>query len=175
MFMSTGMRQKLALSIALGCQAPVVMLDEPTANLDPNVRQTVLQLIREIRLQERTIILSSHIFDDIDETCDHVAILKSGELVEQVDMAELQNTHWLSGRALNPASRSARQWQELVEEQPRVVSHRIHRSATHGEQIELQLNGEPQAWFQWVSRLGLENVQIQRGGIRAIYEKYHRA
>ena len=173
MFMSTGMRQKLALSIVLGCQAPIVMLDEPTANLDPNVRQTVLQLIREIRAQGRTVILSSHIFDDIDESCDQVAILKSGELVGRVDMAELQHTHWVSGEVASDASRSPQQWQALVERQPLIVSHHVRRSAATGEQIELQFQGEPQQWFQWVAALQLKNMLIQRGGIRAIYERYH--
>ena len=171
MFMSTGMRQKLALSIVLGCQAPVVMLDEPTANLDPNVRQTVLQLIRDIRSQGRTVILSSHIFGDIDETCDQVAILRSGALVGRVDMADLQQTHWVSGRVANDALRSPQQWQELVDRQPLIVSHHLHRGAAHGEQIELQLKGEPQQWFQWIAELQLTNMQIQRGGIRAIYER----
>ncbi len=173
MFMSTGMRQKLALSIVLGCQAPVVMLDEPTANLDPNVRQTVLRLIGEIRSQGRTVILSSHIFGDIDETCDQVAILKSGELVEHVHMAELQHTHWVSAHVASGVSRSPQQWQELVDRQPLIVSHHRHRSAAHSERIELQLKGEPQQWFQWLSELQLTNMQIQRGGIRAIYERYH--
>jgi len=175
MFMSTGMRQKLALTIVLGCQAPVVMLDEPTANLDPNVRQTVLRLIREIRSQGRTVILSSHIFGDIDETCDQVAILKSGELVGRADMAELQHTHWVSGRLASDVSRSPQQWQELVARQPLIVSHHLLRSTGPGTQIELQLKGEPQQWFPWISELKLENLQIRRGGIRAIYERYHHA
>ncbi len=173
MFMSTGMRQKLALSIVLGCQAPIAMLDEPTANLDPNVRKTVLQLIREIRSQGRTVILSSHIFEDIDETCDHVAILRSGRLVQRVDLSELQRTHWISGRVDSHSSRSPQQWQEFLDRQPLIVSHRIHRNPAHGEQIELQLKGEPQQWFHWVSGLELKDVQIQRGGIRAIYEQLH--
>ncbi|MCA9157022.1 MAG: ATP-binding cassette domain-containing protein [Planctomycetales bacterium] len=175
MFMSTGMRQKLALTIVLSCQAPVVMLDEPTANLDPNVRQTVLRLIREVRSQGRTVIVSSHIFDDIDETCDHVAILKSGELVGQVNMADLQHVHWVSGRVASESSRSPQQWQELMNRQPLLVSHHLHRSAAHSEQIELQLKGEPQQWFRWLSELQLTNMRIQRGGIRAIYERYHHA
>lgn len=71
--------------------------------------------------------------------------------------------------------RNTRIEQELVDRQPLVVSHHLHRSAAQGEQIELQLKGEPQQWFHWVSELELENMQIQRSGIQAIYERYHQA
>ncbi len=78
MFMSTGMRQKLALSIVLGSVAPLIILDEPTANLDPNVRGEVIEMVREVRQSGRTAVMSSHIFSDIEDTCDEVVILRSG-------------------------------------------------------------------------------------------------
>lgn len=102
MFMSTGMRQKLALALALGNQAPVVILDEPTANLDPNVRGQVLELVREVRSSGRTVLLSSHIFSDIDETCDQVAILRNGRIAAVHAMPEVENAHWIRGNWMPP-------------------------------------------------------------------------
>ena len=55
-FMSTGMRQKLALSIALASQKPVLILDEPTANLDPTVRGEVLKIVTEAKTAGRTVV-----------------------------------------------------------------------------------------------------------------------
>ena len=57
--MSTGMRQKLALAIALTPDVPLVILDEPTANLDPTVRRDVIELIREARAHGKTVVFSS--------------------------------------------------------------------------------------------------------------------
>lgn len=178
MFMSTGMRQKLALSIVLGCQAPIVVLDEPTANLDPNVRHSVLKIIQEIRAQGRTVILSSHIFSDIDETCDQVAILRAGRIVARVEMSALQGTHWVSGciaggALQNASSPTPLEWQRQFDQQPLLLSHYFDRRDSRAERIELQLAGPPQQWFGWVSSLGLQDMQIQRGGVRAIYQRYH--
>lgn len=181
MFMSTGMRQKLALSIVLSCQAPIVVLDEPTANLDPNVRHTVLQLIREIRAQGRSVVLSSHIFSDIDETCDHVAILRAGRIVARVDVPQLQGSHWVSGRL--PASQTSaqpsdlpctsQQWLTQFKQQPLLLEHDMDRVSSTETRIQLQLTGEPQQWFNWVSELKLQDVLIERGGIGSIYRRYH--
>ncbi len=177
MFMSTGMRQKLALSIVLGCQAPIIVLDEPTANLDPTVRHTVLQLLREIRGQGRSVVLSSHIFSDIDETCDHVAILRAGEIVARVDVPLLQYSHWVSGRL--PASfesgwaSSSQQWLKQFEPQTLLLAHLIDQVSPTERRIQLQLTGEPQQWFSWVAALQLQDLQIERGGIGSIYRRYH--
>ena len=56
--MSTGMRQKLALAVCLSVDAPVLILDEPTANLDPNVRRIVLEEIGRAKSEGRTVIMS---------------------------------------------------------------------------------------------------------------------
>lgn len=177
MFMSTGMRQKLALSIVLGCQAPIVVLDEPTANLDPNVRHTVLQLLREIRDQGRSVVLSSHIFSDIDETCDHVGILRAGEIVARVDVPQLQFSHWVSGRLpASPAGRqpsSSAQWLTKFEHQPLLLAHDVDVTSPTETRIQLQLTGEPVHWFKWVAELKMEDVLIERGGIGSVYARFH--
>ena len=78
--MSTGMRQKLALVVCLSNEAPLVILDEPTANLDPTARGQVIQMIKELKAQGRTVIFSSHVLSEIEDSCDQVGILRSGEL-----------------------------------------------------------------------------------------------
>ena len=57
--MSTGMRQKLAIAVCLGNEAPVLVLDEPTANLDPTARGQVMQMIQEAKTEGRTVIFLS--------------------------------------------------------------------------------------------------------------------
>ena len=79
--MSTGMRQKLALAVVLATEAPLLILDEPTANLDPTARAEVLTLVREAQAAGRTVLFSSHVLSEVEETCDRVAILHRGSLV----------------------------------------------------------------------------------------------
>ena len=92
-FMSTGMRQKLALAVVMGVDTPLLILDEPTANLDPTVRATVLDLVREARDEGRTVVFSSHVLSEIEETCDRVAFLRRGRLVHQLALSDLYQRH----------------------------------------------------------------------------------
>ena len=73
--------------MALQHRPDLLILDEPTVGLDPLVQQTFFELVREARADGRTIFLSSHIIDEVDRTCDRVAIIREGRLV-QVDRIE---------------------------------------------------------------------------------------
>ena len=97
-FMSTGMRQKLALSVVLGLSTPLLILDEPTANLDPTIRATVLDLVLTARDAGRTVIFSSHVLSEIEDTCDRVAFLRHGKLAHELAMADLFQRHRITAR-----------------------------------------------------------------------------
>jgi ABC-2 type transport system ATP-binding protein len=84
---SRGNKQKVGLIVALQHRPDLLILDEPTSGLDPLVQQTFYALVREAREAGRTIFLSSHIIDEVDRTCDRVAIIRDGRLV-QVDRIE---------------------------------------------------------------------------------------
>ena len=84
---SRGNKQKVGLVVALQHRPDLLILDEPTAGLDPLVQQTFFAIVREARSEGRSIFLSSHIIDEVDRTCDRVAIIREGRLV-QVDRIE---------------------------------------------------------------------------------------
>jgi ABC-2 type transport system ATP-binding protein len=84
---SKGNKQKVGLIVALQHRPDLLILDEPTAGLDPLIQQTFFALVEEARRDGRTIFLSSHIIDEVDRTCDRVAIIREGRLV-QVDRIE---------------------------------------------------------------------------------------
>ena len=84
---SRGNKQKVGLVVALQHRPVLLILDEPTAGLDPLVQQTFFAIVREARSEGRTVFLSSHIIDEVDRTCDRVAIIREGRLV-QVDRIE---------------------------------------------------------------------------------------
>jgi ABC-2 type transport system ATP-binding protein len=74
---SKGMRQKLAIARAFLHEPPVVFLDEPTSGLDPEAARTVLNFIKTLRSEGRTIVLTTHILPEADEMCDIICIFKS--------------------------------------------------------------------------------------------------
>ncbi len=78
--LSGGMRQRLALAAALLADPPLLLLDEPTASLDVESRRDLQQLIARLRDEGKTVILSTHFFDHLDEVADRALILHEGRL-----------------------------------------------------------------------------------------------
>jgi ABC-2 type transport system ATP-binding protein len=78
---SLGMKQRLALAACLVGNPDVLILDEPTNGLDPEGMVEMRQVIQKIAAQGRTIILASHMLDEVEKICSHVAILKKGKLL----------------------------------------------------------------------------------------------
>ena len=90
--MSKGMKQKTAIVAALMADKEILILDEPTTGLDPLMREAFLDLIREEKEKGRTIFMSSHIFEEIEEICDRVAMIKDGKIIDTLDLWQLR--HW---------------------------------------------------------------------------------
>ena len=78
---SLGMKQRLAIASALLNQPTVLILDEPTNGLDPMGIAEIRELIKKIAAQGKTIILASHLLDEVQKVCTHFAILKKGVMV----------------------------------------------------------------------------------------------
>lgn len=89
--MSKGMKQKTALVAALMSNAPIIILDEPTTGLDPLMRSTFLDIIKEEHRKGKTILMSSHSFDELEKTCDKVALINNGRIIDICDMNEIRN------------------------------------------------------------------------------------
>ncbi|MGH9286106.1 MAG: ATP-binding cassette domain-containing protein, partial [Acidimicrobiales bacterium] len=78
---STGMRQRTKLAQALVADPAVVLLDEPTAGLDPIGRQSMLELVARLGAFGISVVLATHLLDDVQAVCDHVVMLDTGRLV----------------------------------------------------------------------------------------------
>ncbi|PID96863.1 MAG: hypothetical protein CSA84_03650 [Actinomycetales bacterium] len=88
---SKGNRQKVALVAALSSDAELLLLDEPTAGLDPLMDRVFRDYVGEARAEGRTIFLSSHILSEVEALCDRVSIIKDGAVVESGSLAELRH------------------------------------------------------------------------------------
>jgi ABC-2 type transport system ATP-binding protein len=82
--MSKGMKQKMSIICAFMHDPEILVLDEPTIGLDPLMRASFLDLIREEKRNGRSILMSSHMFDEIEHTCDRVGIIKLGRMVATI-------------------------------------------------------------------------------------------
>ena len=83
--MSKGMKQKMGIVAAFMAQPDIYLLDEPSTGLDPLMRDTLIELILEQKAQGKTIFLSSHIFKELEDTCDSVLFIHDGRMVDITD------------------------------------------------------------------------------------------
>lgn len=89
--MSLGVKRKLAVVSAFMSDPDVLILDEPTSGLDPVMQERFIEFIHNEKARGKTILLSSHIFSEIDNTCDRIAIIKDGKIVSEFNANDLKH------------------------------------------------------------------------------------
>lgn len=92
--MSKGMKQKIGLVIAFMQDTPILILDEPTSGLDPLMQNKFVELIQKSKKEGKTIFMSSHIFEEVEKTCDRVVMIKDGEIVAVENIESLKNNKY---------------------------------------------------------------------------------
>jgi ABC-2 type transport system ATP-binding protein len=159
--MSTGMRQKLALAVTLAVDTPLVILDEPTSNLDPSVRSDVAELVLEAKRAGRTVIFSSHVISEVEQVCDRALILRAGCLVHTQTIADLRRQHRIRARLVGPMPPLPANLTDEV-----VV-------ANQAGQLVIETPGELSGLLGWLATLPLAEVHIEPLGLRAVYDQFH--
>jgi len=161
-FMSTGMKQKLALAATLAADVPIYILDEPTANLDPTVRSVVLALVAEAKRNGKTIVFSSHVLSEVEEACDRVGILRAGQLVHTQVVAELRQQHRIVAALSGPFPPVPDEW-----------SGKLSVAFADAGNVVMETSGELAPLLKWLASLPLADVRIEPVGLRAIYRRFH--
>jgi ABC-2 type transport system ATP-binding protein len=87
---SKGNRQKLAIIAALSSRAPILLLDEPTAGLDPLMERVFRQSVTEAIGDGRSVLLSSHELSEVEHLCNRVVMIRSGKIIESAEVADLR-------------------------------------------------------------------------------------
>ncbi|MCK5105723.1 MAG: ATP-binding cassette domain-containing protein [Cyclobacteriaceae bacterium] len=126
---SLGMKQRLAIGAALLSDPPVLILDEPTNGLDPQGIAEIRKLILQVAKEGKTILLASHILDEVQKVCTHFAVLKKGAKIYSGSVDEALNgskTIEIASRDLNKLSivvKEFRHLKSLVEEKDLLSLH----------------------------------------------------
>lgn len=89
--MSKGMKQKTALVACFMRNSDIIILDEPTTGLDPLMRDAFWEIIKEEHKRGKTILMSSHMFNEMEDTCDRVALINNGKIIDVVCMNDIRN------------------------------------------------------------------------------------
>lgn len=89
--MSKGMKQKTAIVAALMADLPIIILDEPTTGLDPLMRVAFLDILKAEHAKGKTILISSHMYEELETTCDRVALIDNGHIAEITKMSDIRD------------------------------------------------------------------------------------
>ncbi|MFC9539093.1 ABC transporter ATP-binding protein [Lysinibacillus sp. NPDC056959] len=124
---SKGMQMKVSLAIALSHHAELIIMDEPTAGLDPIFRREFLNLLQELMLDgSRTIFISTHITTDLDRIADYIAFIQNGELVFNHSGHDLVENYALVKGGL-----------DLLDRDTEKAFVRVHRASTGFEALTI--------------------------------------
>jgi ABC-2 type transport system ATP-binding protein len=162
-FMSTGMRQKLAICVVMALRTPLVILDEPTANLDPTIRQQVLDLVVEARAEGRSVMFSSHVLSEIEDVCDRVVFLRRGALVREQAIDQLRQRHRIIAFA-----------NQGIPDLPTALAASVQVTTRGDGHVEYDVAEQLAALLSWLTSQSLEQLRVEPLGLRAIYESVHR-
>ena len=190
-FMSTGMRQKLAIAAVMGSHAPLLILDEPTANLDPTVRGDVLAMVQEAKADGRTVIFSSHVLSEIEDVCDCVAFLRQGRLAREQSLDSLKQRHRIvakidsqmlalpSAAATDFIDRQSSTTLKLLNhlkllKLPDALKSLVAAVVIQGDRITIDTAGDLAPLLTWLNQLNLKDMRVEAFGLRAVYDSIHR-
>ena len=92
--MSKGMKQKIGIIAAFMNDPEILLLDEPTSGLDPLMQNRFVELVEREKERGKTMIFSSHIFDEVEKTCDRIGMIRQGKLIKEVTVDELRHSRF---------------------------------------------------------------------------------
>ncbi|HEY3314132.1 MAG TPA: ABC transporter ATP-binding protein [Bacillota bacterium] len=162
--LSRGMKQRLCLAQALVHDPSVLLLDEPASGLDPRARVEMRELIKELQVMGKTVLISSHILSELAEMCSHLAIIDHGRIVVSGPVDEVMGrTHGgrvLMIKVLDDQERAA----EIIRQAPLVKS-----AVATADEIKVVFDGSDEALAGLLTdliRSGLRVVSFTEGNHR---------
>ncbi len=165
--LSKGNKQKVGVLQALMHRPEVLLLDEPTAGLDPLMQQEVLTLLREAKAEGATVFFCSHIISEVEEVADRVGIIRLGRIIE---VAETQS---LIDRALR---RVTVRFKELVDSAALVALPGVRVLARDdGTTMTLQVEGEMDALIKALATYPISDLSIVRPSLEEVFLAYYQA
>ena len=162
--LSKGNRQKVGLVQAFMHEPAVLVLDEPTSGLDPLVQHTFQEMVREVADDGRTVFLSSHIIDEVDRTCDEVAIIRNGQLIA------IESIDGLRARSLRHVSIT---FDELVDADEFRALPNVVRADVDGHRITLQTSGSVDALVKHAARHTVVDFVSEQADLEAVFLEFY--
>lgn len=161
--MSRGTRQKLGLVLAMAHDPQLLILDEPTASLDPLVQKRLYARLRSAVADGRTVLLSSHTLTEVEDLCSHVAILRQGRLAACDSIEALRGrarrrvtVYWQRDAAVTQADAGVVEWQ-----------------VREGRAWRGTLVGSAEEFLRWLQGKPIEDFSLESASLTDVFEAFY--
>jgi len=162
--MSRGTRQKLGLVIAMAHAPRLLILDEPTASLDPLMQDKLYGRLREVVSAGGTVLLSSHTLSEVEDLCGRVAILRNGRLVADESLDDLRS------RALRRVTIRWRSANDALRTMPSDGVDWIERGAAQWRGV---VRGPVTSLLRWIAEQPIEDVALEPPDLAEIFRGFY--
>ena len=160
--MSRGMRQKLGLILALAHRPQLLVLDEPTASLDPLMQQALMDHLRQAARDGATVFISSHTLSEVEALCDRVAIVREGRIVTDEALESLRAR---ARRQVTIVFRDA-ETARTASPPPSLIVLERDGASWRGE-----LEGDAPAFVRWAASQSIADVTIHPPDLASLFQK----
>lgn len=161
--MSKGMKQKLALVAAFMHDPEVLILDEPTSGLDPLMQRRFVELIIEEKQRGKTILMSSHRFDEVERTCSRAAIIREGRIVATEDIGTLKTSQRKSYLVSVAGSDDIKE----------IESSGLDYTVAGHNQVEISVSDDYSEMFSTLARCNVVNVDVVNQALEQTFIGYY--
>lgn len=161
--MSKGMKQKIGIVCAFMNDPDIIILDEPTSGLDPLMQNEFVELLLEEKKKGKTIFMSSHIFEEVERTCDRTAIIKDGKIVTIEDMVSLKAKKQKSFVITFDSEESLQQFSAEPYEITRV----------EGKTATVLLSGGVDQLLQTMAGYHVRDLDVKASSLEEIFLRYY--
>lgn len=158
--MSKGMKQKLAIVVAFMCDPDILILDEPSSGLDPLMQKELINLFIEEKSKGKTILLSSHIFEEIENIADTICIIKDGKIVKKQSIQEAY--HQMNKTMIVQLS-------DPIDENTLGIPCTKHEDGS----FHIQLADNENEVIRELAKYNIKSLNIKKTSLSEVFEKYY--
>lgn len=161
---SKGMKQKLALTAAMQCAPPILILDEPTDGLDPLVQRAFEAQLAELSDRGTTVLMSSHDLSEVERTCQEVTIIRDGHVIARESIGQLRSRQHRQADVLFAAPPLA----------PLALISGVRIVLDDGPRLFLSVDGPLAPFLAWLPTIGtVLDLSITRPSLEEIFLTYY--
>ena len=161
--MSKGMKQKLGIVVALMHNPQILILDEPTSGLDPLMQKTFIELIKEEKKKGKTILISSHMFEEIEKTCTIVSIIKDGKIVAIDDIEKLKKT---KNKKYTIYFNNLNKIQKFIKEE-------LEISKVNGNKVTVIIKNNMNKFIEILTKYDIADIEEENQSLEDIFMEYY--